>query len=468
MILSRTSRFKKNPATTIAIKYSLFFLFCILILISLLYLVVPARFLRAEDFAGSLTHNNDISIIDNGSLQGEEPDITAEASIIVEYDSKKVLWEKNARKKLFPASTTKMMTAIVAIENIDDFEETIRISPNASGRNNSFFTFNTGDEISLLDLLKSALICSHNNATIALAEHVSGSEAEFLKLMNKKAVELGAYNTNFQNTNGLDSNHPDHLTTAEDLAIIAGYCLENEMFREMVGKEIDYIRINGELQPVYSTNILLFFDYIKGVKTGFTNNAGYCQVLYSEREGLRLITVVLNSEKGSREDDLLKLINWANINYIHSKIIDSGNIYKTVEILNSDETPDFIHKNSIFIDSYPEKDYEKLINIADDIEIDDDLQLKSESIYIAKLPLGLPVKSGQKLGVLDISINNILEEEMEVVSRDNISSPLIYQHLEIEQNNNFRNLLIFLISFYFLVFIFIIIKNLLLKKNEDK
>ena len=467
MSLSIASVWKNKILSINILKYFLFFLFFTIIIFSISYFYFPVYLLEAEDLTEATTiKNRDLAT--NIFQAAGEPDITAEASIIIDYDSGSVLWEKNARKKLYPASTTKMMTAILAIEKIEDLDEVVRISPNAAGRNNSFFKFNAGDEISLMDLLKSALICSHNNATIALAEYVSGSEIEFLELMNKKAVELGAYNTYYQNTNGLDANYPYHLTTAEDLAIIANYCLDNELFRKIIGKKIDYIRINGEIQPVYSTNILLFFDYIKGIKTGFTNNAGYCQVLYSEREDLNLITVVLNSDQGKREEDILKLINWANDNYSNLKIIDSEKIYKTIEILNTRETYNFIYNNRLFVDSYPEKDYEKLINVADEIEIADDLQLKSEDIHIANLPLDLPLKTGQKLGTMDISINKTSEEEMELVSRDDISEPLIYQNLKIEQDNTFRNLLIFLITFYFLVFIFIIIKNLFLGKKGDK
>ncbi len=137
---------------------------------------------------------------------------------MIDYETGEVLGSKNPSERLYPASTTKMLTAILAIEKIDDLNEIIKISNNAAGRNNSFFTFNRGDEISLLDLLKSALICSHNNATIALAEYIAGTESKFVDMMNQKAISIGAYNTSFQNTNGLDSNYPEHKSTAEDLA----------------------------------------------------------------------------------------------------------------------------------------------------------------------------------------------------------------------------------------------------------
>ncbi|MBM3713104.1 MAG: D-alanyl-D-alanine carboxypeptidase, partial [Actinobacteria bacterium] len=221
-------------------------------------------------------------------------DITAESAVVMDYDTKRILWEKNSDEKFYPASTTKMLTAIVAIENIPNLNETVSISKSASGRNSSFFEFKTGDKITLLDLLKAALIISHNNATIALAEYVSGSEPEFVELMNKKASKLGAYNTFFQNTNGLDTDYPEHKTTAKDLAIIANYCLKNDLFKQIVSTKKDTITINDEKIEITNTNFLLNYGYIKGVKTGFTENAGGCLVAYSEKNELNLISVILD------------------------------------------------------------------------------------------------------------------------------------------------------------------------------
>jgi D-alanyl-D-alanine carboxypeptidase len=120
--------------------------------------------------------------INNEDSVDDYINVTAESAIVMEYDTGEILWEKNSSSSMYPASITKILTAIVAIENIDNFNETITISKNASGRNNSFFRFDTGDEISLIDLLKASLISSHNNATIALAEYVSGSVGQLLKI----------------------------------------------------------------------------------------------------------------------------------------------------------------------------------------------------------------------------------------------------------------------------------------------
>jgi len=246
------------------------------------------------------------------ALYDDEIDIVAESAVIVNYETGDILWEKNSSKLMYPASTTKMLSSIVAIENIDNFEEITEISKNASGRNHSAIIFRTGDKISLIDLLKAALISSHNNAPVALAEYVSGNVEYFVKLMNIKAKEIGAENSFFHNTNGLDDKFPDHKSTAIDLAKIASYCMKNELFREIVSMREATIKINDKEIEITNTNKLLDYDYIKGIKTGLTNNAGFCVVLYSEKENLKLITVILNdSSQDNRDKDALKLLDWA-------------------------------------------------------------------------------------------------------------------------------------------------------------
>jgi serine-type D-Ala-D-Ala carboxypeptidase (penicillin-binding protein 5/6) len=372
-------------------------------------------------------------------------DITAEAAIIMDYDSGKILWEKNSSEKLYPASTTKIMTGIVAIENVANLNEIVKIPRNASGTNSSFFPFKIGDRISIMDLLKAALINSNNNATIAIAEYVSGSEKDFVKLMNEKARKIGAIDTFFQNTNGLDAKYPEHKTTARDLAIIAKYCMNNELFRKIISIKNDYIIINDEKVDIFNTNILLFFDYIKGIKTGFTENAGHCLVLYSERQGLKLITVVLKSEDNKRAADILKLIDWANDNYSNTNIVNSGKIYKTIKIRNN--------PSEVSLDLYPQRDFTQLVNINDKIEIAETLSTD----------LVLPVAKGQEIGKISVYINNENVRDIKLISKNSIDKPIITQSIVVEKNQNPKKVLIFLLPFYFLIFIFIIIKNLFIR-----
>jgi len=236
--------------------------------------------------------------------------VAAKSAIVVDYDTGNVLWEKNPDEPMYPASTTKMMTAIVVIENIENPSKKVRISKRASATRYSPFTLKEGNKVSLEDLLKAALISSHNGAAVALAESVSGSVNDFVGLMNEKAKEIGAENTHFKNPTGFDYTYPKHKSTARDLALITMYCLENDLFWEIVSTRKDSIVVNGRKLSISNTNKLLRYDYVRGVKTGYTRNARHCLVLFSERGGKRLITVILASTKDGVESDALRLIDW--------------------------------------------------------------------------------------------------------------------------------------------------------------
>ena len=407
------------------------YLLIFLILFSVLFFLNPDKVYCDSDIA----------------LYNDEIDIVADSAVIVNYETGDILWEKNSSKLMYPASTTKMLSLIVAIENIDNFKEITEISKNASGRNHSAFRFRTGDKISLIDLLKAALISSHNNSPVALAEYVSGNEEDFVKLMNIKAKEIGAENSFFQNTNGLDDNFPDHKSTAIDLAKIASYCMKNELFREIVNTRKDTIKINDKEIEITNTNKLLDYDYIKGIKTGYTNNAGFCVVLYSEKENLKLLTVILNSSsQDERDKDALKLMDWAYNNLKYIKIVDSEQVAVTVDI--GEQT-------MLNVDLYADKDYIKLININSDA-VDKKNKVNNN--------ITLPVEKNKDLGSIDVFINDKKITKINLISREDIGSEFIYQELSDAGEKQSRIVLIFLLVFYFLIFIFIIVRNLLTKK----
>jgi len=407
------------------------YLLIFLILFSVLFFLNPDKVYCDSDIA----------------LYNDEIDIVADSAVIVNYETGDILWEKNSSKLMYPASTTKMLSLIVAIENIDNFKEITEISKNASGRNHSAFRFRTGDKISLIDLLKAALISSHNNSPVALAEYVSGNEEDFVKLMNIKAKEIGAENSFFQNTNGLDDNFPDHKSTAIDLAKIASYCMKNELFREIVNTRKDTIKINDKEIEITNTNKLLDYDYIKGIKTGYTNNAGFCVVLYSEKENLKLLTVILNSSsQDERDKDALKLMDWAYNNLKYIKIVDSEQVAVTVDI--GEQT-------MLNVDLYADKDYIKLININSDA-VDKKNKVNNN--------ITLPVEKNKDLGSIDVFINDKKITKINLISREDIGSEFIYQELSDAGEIQSRIVLIFLLVFYFLIFIFIIVRNLLTKK----
>lgn len=382
------------------------------------------------------------------ALYKEEIDIAAESAVIVNYDTGDILWEKNSSQKMYPASLTKMLSSIVAIENIDNLEEVIRIPVNASGQNHSAFKFRTGDRISLLDLLKASLISSHNNAIVALAEYVSGSNEDFVKLMNSKATEIGTHDTFFQNVNGLDSEFPDHKSTAVELARIAAYCMKNDLFSKIVNTKSDTIKINNKEIEITNTNNLLEYNYINGIKTGYTANAGFCIALYSEKEDLKLISVILNdATQEERNEDVFKLLDWAYNNLKYTKILDSEEPIVTVSAGSH---------TILDVDLYPETDYISLINIkSDTVDIENNI----------KDGVTLPVEKNEIMGSMDVLINGKKMKETHLISHDNIGAGYVYQELLDAEPRQTSFIIIFLLVFYFLIFLTIIVRNLFLKRN---
>ncbi len=208
-----------------------------------------------------------------------------------------VFWSYRAERRLPPASLTKMMTALVVLEKAR-LDEIVTVSANAAAQKGSRLQIEAGEQFLVRDLLAAVLIRSGNDAAVALAEHVAGSEKRFAALMNERAAALGLRNTNFVNASGFD--HPDHYSTAVDLARLAEAALDHSIFRSLVVQcGIDIQNITGErsFQLVNSNKLLGFYDGLAGVKTGFTSRAGPCLIVAAERNGAQVLLVLLNSPK---------------------------------------------------------------------------------------------------------------------------------------------------------------------------
>jgi D-alanyl-D-alanine carboxypeptidase (penicillin-binding protein 5/6) len=223
------------------------------------------------------------------------PQVQARAAVLMDAETGQVLYAKNAHKPLPPASLTKIMTAIVVLERCD-LDAVVKASERAVNTQASSMHLRVGEEVKVRDLLYALMLRSANDAAVALAEHTAGSVEAFAKLMNAKAQSLGAKHTRFVNPHGLHD--PRHVSTAYDLACITRYAMQNETFRTIV-KTPYYIverSLNqDDLWMVNKAKFLQEYPYAEGVKTGYTNQAGYCFAGSASRDGWRLITVVLNS-----------------------------------------------------------------------------------------------------------------------------------------------------------------------------
>lgn len=210
-------------------------------------------------------------IMQTAATPTKEPNINSRAAIVLDRESKRILYDKNAHEKRAMASTTKIMTAIVALENCR-LEEEIVVSKKVAGVGGSRLGLQTGDKITMNDLLYGLMLRSGNDAAAQIAETLGGGYVGFAELMNKKAQELGLVNTHFVTPHGLDD--PEHYTTAYELALLTDYALRNDKFAQIVKSKTKTILINGRQRELYNTNELLGnLEGIDGVKTGFTNNA---------------------------------------------------------------------------------------------------------------------------------------------------------------------------------------------------
>lgn len=253
-------------------------------------------------------------LVEATTNSAEEPNINSRSAIVFDRNSKEIIYGKDENTKKKMASTTKIMTCIVVLEK-GELTDTVIVSKKAAGTGGSRVGLKTGDKATVQDLLYGLMLCSGNDAAVALAEHVGGSVEGFAELMNAKAKELNLSNTNFVTPHGLDNEN--HYTTAYELAIMADYGLKNKTFRSIVGTKNITININGKPRNLNNTNELLgSVSGVYGVKTGFTNGANRCLVSSCKRDNLDIITVVLGADtKKFRTQDSLKLINYAMNNY---------------------------------------------------------------------------------------------------------------------------------------------------------
>lgn len=217
------------------------------------------------------------------------------------------------------ASTTKIMTAIVVLENEDELNKKTTISSKAAGTGGSRLGLHKNDEITINDLLYGLLLCSGNDAAVALAEHISGSVEEFAKLMNEKAESLNLENSHFVTPHGLDED--EHYTTAYELAKITDYALNIDKFSQIVKTKSYSVNIDGNYKSLNNTNELLgYLNGVYGVKTGFTNGANRCLVTSVKRGDMDIIAVVLGADtKKDRSSDSIKVIEYVFENY---KMVD--------------------------------------------------------------------------------------------------------------------------------------------------
>lgn len=258
------------------------------------------------------------------------PAVTARSAVIMEASTGTILYARDMDARRYPASTTKMMTLIVALErgNLDDI---VTVSDHAAQTGGSTLWLEPGQQVRLLDLLYGMMMVSGNDATVAVAEHIAGNVDDFAKMMTDKAKEIGAADTSFVNTSGLPDER--HYTTAHDLALIAAYGYKNPMFEQIVStkeKELTWTKY-ADGQTVRNENQMLWlYPGANGVKTGYTDDAGRCLVAAANRDGVQLITVVLDSLY--MWNDSIAMLNYGFSQVQTKRLVPKGTIVQSVDV----------------------------------------------------------------------------------------------------------------------------------------
>ncbi|CAH2214164.1 D-alanyl-D-alanine carboxypeptidase family protein [Tepidibacter aestuarii] len=360
------------------------------------------------------------------SFADERPSILGESAIVMDYDTSKIVYGKNIHKKMYPASTTKIMTALLTLENCD-LNEVVTIDYDLGYIDGSSIYIKQGESFTVETLLRALLIKSANDAAVVLANHISGSTEEFAKLMTKRAEELGARNTHFVNPNGLPDEN--HYTSSYDLALIAKECMKYDKFREIV--KSTYIKIAATEQYPYdrvfkSTNKFLWgvrggntieykgsivdikYDLIDGIKTGYTDIAGKCLVSSGEKDGFRLISVVLKSEGNEVYKDSRTVIDYGFDNYTKHNIISKDAELGSKKILFTKEK---------ILKYKAQEDFDIVTKKDENIE---DIKTK----IMLKEPLEIPIKKGDNVGKIQISRNGKVISSVNLVALEDINSIL--------------------------------------------
>lgn len=342
----------------------------------------------------------------------------AKSAILVDSATGKVLFEKNADEALAPASMTKLGSMLIIMEAIDNgslsLDDEVTISEEAANMGGSQVFLEAGEVYKVHDLLKGVAIASGNDAVVALAEKVAGSQNEFVAMMNERFKEIGAKNTNFVNAHGLDAE--GHYSTARDMSIIARELLKHEKILEYTSIYEEYLEKNdGTKTWLVNTNKLVrFYDGVDGLKTGYTTTAGYCLTATASKDNFRLISVVMGEETSeARSSDTVKMLNYG------------FNTYKINVIKKNDEV-----LGKVRVDG-GKQDYAEIVLLKDATELLKNTEEVSDYQFKLKVNnIKAPVKPGDIVGsALIIDSDGNIIDEVDVTVKNAIKKASILDYL---------------------------------------
>ena len=337
----------------------------------------------------------------------------AKSAILIEASTGEVLYSKNANQRLAPASMTKMMSLIIIMENIENgnlkWNDIVVVSKNAASMGGSQIFLEANEMMTVEDLVKGICVASGNDATVALAEKIAGTEKSFVKLMNEKARSLGLKNTNFVNSTGLDADN--HYSSAYDMAVIARELVKNDKVLEFSSIYEDYLRKNtaNSFWLVNTNKLVKFYSYIDGLKTGYTSSAGYCLTATGKKRNMRLISVVMGEETTEkRSSDTMAMMDYGFNMYNIDMVVEKNKALGKVKVnLGDVEETRIIAKDDI-----------KVLNNSQKAKRNITYEIKTDIIVA-------PVKVGDKVGKISVYEDNRFSYEVELTVMDNIKKASI-------------------------------------------
>ena len=331
------------------------------------------------------------------------------SAILIERDTGKVLYEKNSNESLPPASMTKIMTMLLIMEALDEgklsYDEKVRASEYAASMGGSQIFLEAGEEMTVEELLKGIAIGSGNDASVAMAERIAGSEEAFIDMMNKKAEELGLKDTKFQNTTGLPVE--EHYSSAHDMAIMSKELLKYEDITKYTGKYEAYLRedTDNKFWLVNTNKLVRFYPGVDGLKTGFTREAMYCLTATAEKDGMRVIAVVFGAPTPKdRNAQVTKMLDYAFSQYKTHPMFERNHVMGSAKISKGkDKTLDVVTSEPI---SLLTKKGENIDDVSQKVTVHKDLKA--------------PIKKGDPVGELVIEKNGEKLIQSPLVAKEDI------------------------------------------------
>ena len=332
----------------------------------------------------------------------------AKSAILLEASTGEVIFEKNSHEKLHPASMTKMMSMLLILENIEkgviNWDDIVTVSSNASSMGGSQILLETNEQMSVSDLFKGIAVASGNDAVVAMAEKIAGTEEEFVNMMNKRANELGLTDTNFKNCHGLDD--ANHYSSASDMAKIAMELVKHEKLFEYTSIYEDYLRegTDRKFWLVNTNKLVRFYSGADGLKTGYTGEAGFCLTATAKRNGMRIIAVVMGEpDSKTRTSDVSSMLDYAFAQYETETFLSTESILDTININKGKKE---------FVNIVP-KENVTILNKKTDNK-------KNATYKLEMYDMKLPLKKGDTVGKLSVYVDDNLYRDIDVTVSEDI------------------------------------------------